>query len=112
MARCLLTACRVIANRSHSSRSVWPLSARSRSSSSRRLASASALNTASMNTICNHLVACQASKNADSKNKSRQPDATDRSLLVDALPNEHLLVGRIVADALLQRISLNGAVHL
>src|SRR5581483_7126160 len=69
MARCLLTACRVIdapdfAKLSQSAFSVWPLRANSRSSNSLRLASASALNTASMGTICNHLVACQAIKNA------------------------------------------------
>src|SRR5262245_56994713 len=65
MARCLLTACRVIdapvsASRAQSSFKVWPLCAWSRSSSSLRLASASALNTSSMGTICNRLVACQA----------------------------------------------------
>src|SRR5258707_9999122 len=64
MARCLLTACRVIdapdaARRAQSSFKVWPLWAYSRSRSSLRLASARALNTSSMATICNHLVACQ-----------------------------------------------------
>src|SRR6516164_2433837 len=59
MARCLLTACRVISRRALSSLKVWPLCARSRSRSFLRLASASALNTSSMATICNHLVACQ-----------------------------------------------------
>src|SRR5262245_12928299 len=48
MARCLLTACRVMASRAQRSFSVCPFSARRRSSNSRRLASASALNTASM----------------------------------------------------------------
>src|SRR5499427_5544981 len=59
MARCLLTACRVMSRRAHSSLKVWPSCARSRSRSFLRLASASALNTSSMATICNHLVACQ-----------------------------------------------------
>src|SRR5258708_2040781 len=112
MARCLLTACRVIARRTQSSPSVWPLSARSRSSSSRRLASASALNTSSMSTICNHSVACQARKNAAAKiNRGGRTRPIGRRLLVEALPNELLLVDRIIAEALLQRISLNGAVH-
>ena len=45
----------------HSAPSVWPLSARSRSSNCRRLASAKALNTASITRIiCNLMVACQA----------------------------------------------------
>ncbi len=60
--RCLVTACRVMARCAQSSPSVWPFSARSRSSSWRRLGSASALNTSSMTAICNHLVACQVAK--------------------------------------------------
>src|SRR6478735_2992540 len=46
---------------SHSSARVWPLRSPSRSSSARRVGSASALNTASMPSIsCSHLAACQA----------------------------------------------------
>src|SRR5258708_3583066 len=62
MARCLVTACRVIEASSHSSLSVWPSRARRVSSRRRRVGSASALNTASMlmALLCNLLVACQA----------------------------------------------------
>src|SRR5260221_14576715 len=62
MARCLVTACRVIEASSHSSPSVWPSRARRVSSNWRRVGSASALNTASMlmALLCNLLVACQA----------------------------------------------------
>ena len=48
-----------MASRSHSWFSVWPLSARKRSRSSLRLASANALKTKSIMTICNLVVACQ-----------------------------------------------------
>src|SRR5262249_18287844 len=61
-ARCLVTACRLIPRPPQSSLSVWPLFARSRSRSFRRLESASALNTLSIvpeKIICNYLVACQ-----------------------------------------------------
>src|SRR4051812_37462449 len=109
MARCLLTACRVIESRVQSSPSVWPLSARSRSSSSRRLPSASALNTSSMATICNLLVACQWIKKAGPEG----PEHCDRGCLwlVGALSNELLLVDRIIAEALLQRIGMDGVRH-
>src|SRR5262249_48888209 len=107
MARCLLTACRVIARRVHRSPKVWPLSARSRSSNSRRLASASALNTSSMTTICNLLVACQAEKKPAT---GMAGVVIVQRSLIEPLPDELLLVERIVADASLQRIGLNGAV--
>src|SRR3954469_6831887 len=71
--RCLVTACRVIARCSHSSPSVWPFLANSRSSNWRRLGSASALNTLSMATICNQLVACQAAILPALRNKGRLP---------------------------------------
>src|SRR5690349_23930097 len=47
---------------------------------------------------------CMSSeKKSRQKNKSRRPDAIGGVLLVEALPNELLLVDRIVAEALLQR---------
>src|SRR5262252_3126034 len=64
MERCFDTAWRVMSKPRHSSPSVCPFFACSRSSSRRRLASASARKTASsvMLLICNHLVACQAAR--------------------------------------------------
>src|SRR3569623_537756 len=61
MARCLVTACRVMSHPCASSLSVWPFLSRRRSRSCRLEGSANALNTASilMALICNHLVACQ-----------------------------------------------------
>jgi hypothetical protein len=47
-ARCLLTDCRAIARPAQSSCRVWPLRSLSRSSSRRRLGSASALKTSSI----------------------------------------------------------------
>src|SRR5690348_16140712 len=68
-----------MARRAQRSFKVCPLSARSRSSSSRRLASANALNTASrpsfINTICNLLVACQAANRGMRKGRALLRDA-------------------------------------
>src|SRR5262249_4361564 len=58
--RCWVVDCRAIAMPSHSSPSVCPLRSRSRSSSSRRVGSARALNTASTaTTLCRQIPAYQ-----------------------------------------------------
>src|SRR3954470_22225251 len=63
--RCFMTPNRVIAGRQPaSSVSVWPSRSKSRSSSLRRLTSASALNTGSTShSICDHSVTCQGCSN-------------------------------------------------
>src|SRR4029453_17844483 len=58
--KCLVTACRVMSRCSHNSPNVCPFSLCNSSSNFLRLGSASPLKTASISSICNQMVACQA----------------------------------------------------